>query len=521
MLKELSSKMQRAWLARAISGIQPNDQMHLPEPQAVLMQWTQDACLDKKTDPDHAYNLARYWAHGLRFPAHGPLCRTHLQMLLQEEHLCEAASRATQVLLAAEIQPLRIVRLWAFIDTIVPDDVIVPHLERLLTAPLPVGKKLKIGQIQPQHWKAWLNMQSKLTALAFATGLELHLRANLTSRQDLDPSARAKAAWEMLSGSESVLPLLTEPVELAELRIPRALSLILQYADSQTLRHLPWADIQVHFSGKPAALQRVWLHIFQHHKNLLLEIMPSIQKQYHTFIRADFLACHDYVLDQERCAALMPLLMRFPDWQVLFEEMLARKQGWHRFGDYLLGVQSPQSAPSPAQVSSALLSRFNATHWRYVLDGHRAPLNAHQLFTLWELVRAHRLTNLQAAPFLRQATMQATMQAFTGPTSRQKKPSLWDVSLGLPDFYASAMQVFMSESEQEQWLTDWTEGASADKMIVQVFKWFNPHINVPPFKELHLLTQAFGDNATLVDVLGHLNQKIDTIDMVELPNMLE
>lgn len=517
MLHELPSKIQHAWLARAVSAIQPNDQMHMPEPQALLAKWTAAAYNDIDTPAEHAYHLARYWSHGLRFPAHAPTSRQHIVNMLACPHLKQSVIDASDALLAAEMQPVRLMRLWALVHDVLPEKSLVPQLNRLLSEPLPTGKKLKITQINPTIWARWLPMQEKLTPAAFKAGLELHVRANLTSRQETDPVARAAVAWEMLQGYTPVLDLLDAPlcVEPTEMQLPRPLPTLLEYADAQTLEHFPWDLVQAHFQHEPEVLYPVWLHLFNRHKNVLLKILPRIEAQYHERILYWFLELEDFYLEDDRCAPMLRLVKEYSAWAHLFNKMLRGRNCYKKLGTYLLASCNPQSPPEASQMPGQYLAQFGQDQWRgmFMPEG-RPSFNSLQLFQIWELVRVHKLDKLATCGWLQRATMEAIPLQVT----RLNKVSVWDITLGLPAFYATMLRVFLPEAEQESWFLDWTEKPSVEKMIVQTFKWFNPDIEVPTLRELHLLAQAFSGEATIVDVLSQLGRKIETL---ELPSVLE
>ena len=507
--------MQRAWLSRGVLAVQPNDQMYMPAPQTLLVQWTLDACREKETDVAHVYNLARYWSHGLRFPAHGPTARIHLQKMLQEDHLTDQTLRAVDAVFSGEVQPTRVVRLWGFTHDILPSACLVPHLDRLLNEPLPTGKKLKITQVNPENGAAWLNLRDQLRPAAFKAGLELHLRANLISRQDMAPLKRSMAAWDLLQGSESVLHLLEEQLDPAHLSIPRLLAVILHYADSQTLRYLPWPAVQKYFAGNPQALEFVWIHLFNNHKTLLLSILPDIQPKFHARLLHMLLEFPEFPLEDDHCLPMMNLVRQFPAWTTLLDKMLACKDGYKKLGHYLLGSAHPHSLPPIDLLSHKFLSQLNAQQWRRMLMPEGRPAyNVQQLFNIWEVVRVHKLQTLATCSWLQQATLQAIPHA----VSRLNKVSAGDVSLGLPPFYATLLLLHLDGDAQEAWLNDWLVQPSAEKMIVQAFQWFNPTIKVPPLRELRLLSQALSEKASIVDVLDHLSHKIETL---ELPNMLE
>ena len=266
MLNEMSLQVQRIWLSKAVLTFQSSDQMHLPATQTMLSEWTHAACNDKTTDADYAYNLARYWSHGLRFPMHVEIARAQLNRMLEQDHLRASVTRAVDTLLANEIQPLRIVRFWSLTHDILPHLVLAPHLERLLGTPLPIGKNLKLSQVGLHCWKPWLLMHTELTPAVFNVGMELHIRAYLISRQGVDRLSKAANAWEMLETSAEYLPPLHEHSELVHLKLPHQLSILIEYADSQTLQFLPWLEIQERFILQPDALYCIWLHIFQKHK---------------------------------------------------------------------------------------------------------------------------------------------------------------------------------------------------------------------------------------------------------------
>lgn len=516
MLHELPSNIQRAWLARAVSAIQPNDQMHLPEPQALLAKWTAAACSDITTHPEHAYHLARYWAHGLRFPVHAPTSRNHIVKMLACPHLKPSVIEASDTLLAAEVQPVRLMRLWALVHDVLPDESLVPQLNRLLCEPLPIAKKLKITQINPTLWATWLPMQEKLTPPAFKAGLELHVRANLTSRQDADPVARADVAWKMLQGYTHVLDLLDAPlsVEPTKMRLPCPLHTLLEYADAQTLEHFPWDLVQAHFQYEPEVLYPVWQHLFDRHKNVLLKILPRVEAQYHERILYWFLELEDFYLEDDRCAPMLRLVKEYYAWEHLFNKMLRGKNCYKKLGTYLLASSNPQSPPEANQMPGQYFAQFSQDQWRgmFMPEG-RPNFNALQLFQIWELVRVHKLDKLATCGWLQRATMEAIPMQVT----RLQKVSVWDIKLGLPAFYATMLQIFLPEEEQEAWFVDWTDKPGVEKMIVQTFTWFHPEIEVPPLRELQLLAQAFNGDATIVDVLSQLGRKIETL---ELPSVL-
>lgn len=511
MLNEMSSQVQRIWLSKAVLTFQSSDQMHLPATQTMLSEWTHVACNDKTTDADYAYNLARYWSHGLRFPMHSDIARAQIQKMLEQHHLCASAMRAVDTLLEHEIQPLRILRLWSLTHELLPRSVLAPHLERLLSAPLPTGKKLKLSQIGLHSWKPWLRMHNELMPAAFNAGMELHIRACLISRQGVDPLSRAANAWEMLDLSEKHLPLLNERSELVPLNLPRQLSILINYADSQTLQFLPWQKIQEHFVSQPDALYCIWQHIFQKHKTALLHILPNIKESYHPRILAWFLNLKTFQFETGRCALMLDLVRAFPAWTVLLNNMLALEGGYHTLGNFLL--ESLLEKISASTFPGLYFSELSAQQWTKIFRPEvQRRWTPSQLARIWEIVFVYNVKALGSIPSLQQTTMQELLKS-----ACPKKINPWDPSLGLPAFCKMLLNIYLTEDETENWFIDWTENPSIEKMVVRAFQWFNPDIDVPPLSELLLLVQVL-ENANILTVLAHLGKNIET---VELPSMLE
>ena len=486
--------------------------MHLPATQAMLSEWTQAACNEKTTDANHAYNLARYWSHGLRFPMHVEIARAQLQKMLAKDYLHASVILAVDTLLANEIQPLRIIRLWSLVHELLPYSVLAPHLERLLGAPLPTGKKLKLSQIGLHCWKPWFLMHNELTPAVFNAGMELHIRACLISRQGVDPLSRAANAWEMLDISEKKLPPLNEHSELVHLNLPRQLSILIEYADSQTLQWLPWLKIQERFASQPDALYCVWLHIFQKHKTALLRIVPDIQENYHARILAWFLDLEKFQFEDGRCALMLDLVRKFPAWTPLLNKMLTSDLGYRTLGSFLL--ESPQEKISASRFPGLYFSELSAQQWSKIFQPEvQKRWTPNQLSRIWEIIFVYNVKALGSIPCLQQTTMRELLKFVPS----QKKINSWDLSLGLPAFYKTLLNIYLTEDEQEDWFVDWTENPNVEKMVVRAFQWFNPNIDVPPLSELLLLTQVL-DNANILTVLAHLSKNIETI---ELPNMIE
>ena len=492
--------------------LQPNDQMHAAAPQAVLLEWTAAACKDDTTPANHIANLARYWIHALRFPEHAPTACTQLSSMLDVPHARVQTQEALQRLLAAEIQPLRLMRLCTLSLGLVDPLILAGHLERVLSGEIPSGKKLKLSQLALTSWRDWLEFRTHLSQNTFQVGLMLHVRAHLMTRQNVNPVHRVPKAWEMLTACVDYLPDVPEHSVYASMGLPKQLAVFMEHADVQTLYHAPWKDIQQLYSTENAAFMQLWAQLFSEHKPLLISILVDIEEQYHAVIRSWYLQLTDYTLEEDRCKPMLALVKAHPDWSCLLLQMLATKHAYQRLGAHLLG-NFGCNAPAPQSLPGHFLRALTPGQWTHILNAAHSTKTETQLANAWALIEAHDLTVLQGCPALQKMTLQ-TLQS---STHRTKKVSPWDINFGAPEFYVHMVKRYVPESMHMAWFEDWVDHPTQEGMLVQVFQWFNPDVVVPPMKELLLLRQAMDTN-NLVDILTQLSKNIETFD---LPSMVE
>lgn len=512
MLQTMSPTVQRAWLENAAAHMPPNDQMHAPAPQALLVEWTKAACLDDSTPPGHVANLAKYWVHALRFPEHSPSACEQLGAMLQTPHTRMQAQEALQAMLAAEIQPLRLMRLCTLALPLLDPHVLAEHLDRVLNGEIPTGKKLKLSQLSLNSWTNWLAFLPYLDQETFQKGLMLHVRAHLTTRQNVNPAQRVPEAWAMLLACEQHLPEVPPGSIYACMGLPKTLAVFMTHADAQTLYHAPWPQIQQLYSNEPKAFTRVWRQLFEEHRNVLIAIVADIEEHYHPDILAWYLDATDYMLEEERCKTMLALVVRHPAWSPLLLKMLHTKQGLQKLGTHLLGTHA-QTPANPCHLPGPFLRSLTPGQWSSLLGNAHASNTEMQLASAWNLVQAHDLTALQGCPALQKMTLRA-LQTVKHATP---KVSAWDIHLGAPAFYASMVKRYVPEPMQMAWFDAWTAHPTQDCMLIQAFQWFNPDVVVPPVKELLVLRQAM-ENISLLDILMQLNKNIETFS---LPDMVE
>lgn len=514
MINEMSPIMQQLWLANALAVAHASDHMHLPAQQELLSRWTTNACGEPATDRNHAYNLARYWLQGLRSSSHSAVSQSFLENMMACDFLQEPTIAAATDFFANESQPLRMMRLWHLTKDIFAKDLLVSHLERLFAAPLAQGKKLKVSQVGRHFWKTWLDMRPILTEDVFNKGMLLNVRTNLLSRQSVRPKDGAQEAWAMLCAVEEYLPpMATDSDFFASMgNLPRLISVLVEYSDMQMLRHLPWADIQEKFSHQPGLFMPVWSHLFERHKNILLDILPSICREDHASIFDWYMGIAELQLDEERAGPLLRLVNAEPMWAPLLQKTLLSKSGHSRLGTYLLSNQ--KSELRAKNFPSPFLASLTSVQWARILnlDVRSSQANPGKLDLIWTMVQQHGLPALARTPELQTLTFQTIQSAIHD----SRKVSPWDVTLGLPVFCMALVNVYLPEPDRFAWLLSWSEKPSQDKMLRQAFAWFNPNVSVPPLEELQTLRQLLPDG-TLLDVLKHLKLNIEPL---ALPDMV-
>lgn len=515
MINEMSPVMQQLWLAKALAVAHASDHMHLPAQQELLSQWTTQACNNPSTEWDHAHNLAKYWLQGLRSSSHSAKAKEFLGQMVACKFLQGPTLAAAVMFFEAETQPLRMMRLWHLTKDIFSQELLVLHLERLLLPPLPQGKKLKVSQVGRHFWKTWLDLETALTPEAFAKGMLLNVRSNLLSRQGVDAKTAATEAWAMLCDVEAHLPPMAPESELMATlgHLPRLVSILVEYSDMQMLRHLPWANVQAKFDAQPDLFASVWTHFFERHKNILLDILPDIQPQYHAAIFESYMAIPELQLDEERAGPLLRLVNAHPMWAPLLNKTLSSKSGHSRLGTYLLSSGSNKAELRAKNFPSAFLSNLTSVQWNRVLnlDFRTSHTQSGKLDYIWEMVQQHGLDALARSPELHKITLQA-IQAVVHD-NRQVSP--WDVTLGLPPFCTHLINWYLPQTERLPWLLAWSEKPSQDKMLAQTYAWFNPEVTVPPLEELRALRQVLPDG-TLMDVLRHLTAKVESLPLPDM-----
>lgn len=489
----------------------PNDQMHAAAPQALLTQWTTEACQDNSTPLVHLANLAKYWVHGLRFPEHAPAACAQLSALVQTAHARASTQQALQDLLDAEMQPIRLMRLCTQVINLVAPSTLATHLERVLSGEIPTGKKLKLSQLALSGWTTWLELRPYLSQTTFQTGLMLHVRAHLTTRQNVNPAQRVPDAWAMLMACAQYLPDVPTDNVHSSMGLPKPLAMFMAHADAQTLHHAPWREIQQLYPNDRAAFMLLWRQLFAEHKNVLIAIATDIEEHYHDEIRAWYLDT-DYTLEEDRCKTMLALVKNYPAWSPLLLQMLNTKQGFQKLGSHLLGTHAA-TPPSPRNLPGPFLRSLTPGQWSNLLKASQTINTEMQLASAWALVQAHDLTALEGCPALQKMTLSALQSV----KQANKKVSAWDIHLGAPMFYASMVSRYVPEPMQMDWFETWMANPTTDCMLVQIFQWFNPDVVVPPVGELLQLRQAMGD-CGLIDILMQLNKKIETI---ALPDMVE
>lgn len=512
MLQTMSPTVQRAWLENAVASMPPNDQMHAAAPEALLKQWTTDACQDSSTPWGHLTCLAKYWVHGLRFPEHGQTACTQLSALLDTPHARAPTQLALQDLLEAEMQPIRLMRLCTLMINLVDQAILATHLERVLSGEIPTGKKLKLSQLALSGWTTWLELRPYLSQATFQTGLMLHVRAHLTTRQNVNPAQRVPDAWAMLMACAQYLPDVPTDNVHASMGLPKPLAMFMAHADAQTLYHAPWREIQQLYPTERASFMLLWKQLFTEHKNVLIAIATDIEEHYHDDIRAWYLDTADYMLEEDRCKTMLTLVKERPAWSPLLMQMLNVKQGFQKLGTHLLGTHA-NTPPNPRNLPGPFLRSLTPGQWSSLLKASQTTNAEMQLASAWALVQAHDLTALEGCPALQKMTLSALQPA----KSATKKVSAWDIHLGAPVFYASMVHRYVPEPMQMAWFEAWMAHPTHDSMLIQIFQWFNPSVVVPPVEELLQLRQAMGD-CSLLDILMQLNKNIETF---ALPDMVE